>query len=196
MAHIPALAVFCGGSTGNNPIWMEQAYLFGKIIAENKTRLIYGAGGTGLMGAVAKGALDENGDVIGATIWSLYDAERPDLVAEKVHRFEVWSKLAYRKISMTRQSTAVCVLPGGFGTMDELFELLTLRQLNLIKTPIVVVNIAGYFDGLKRWIEEMISHGFAKSNQMDLLTFVERVEDVFPTLEQLIDKMLQEENEE
>ena len=88
-----------------------------------------------------------------------------------------------RKVSMTKQSEAICVLPGGIGTLDELFEILALRQLKIIDSPLIVVNVNGYFNTLKNMLREMVDYQFVKQHQLDLITFVNDIEEVLPMLE-------------
>ncbi len=183
MSTLNSVAVFCGGSPGRKAIYMQEAHRLGEILARNDIKLIYGAGATGLMGAVADGAFSENGYVIGATIRELYNIEKPEAVAERANKFEVWDLMAERKVSMVDQSDAICILPGGFGTMDEMFEVLTLRQLNIIKAPIIVVNINGFYNTLEQFIYEMIGEGFVKPYQLKLLSFVHSVDEVLPEIE-------------
>lgn len=183
MSTLNSVAVFCGGSPGRKAVYMQEAHRLGEILARNDIKLIYGAGATGLMGAVADGAFSENGYVIGATIRELYNIEKPEAVAEKANKFEVWDLMAERKVSMVDQSDAICILPGGFGTMDEMFEVLTLRQLNIIKAPIIVVNIDGFYNTLEQFIYEMIGEGFVKPYQLKLLSFVHSVDEVLPEIE-------------
>lgn len=181
MGQIKTVVVFCGGSAGKSGIFAETAYKMGQILAENNVRLIYGAGGKGLMRAVAEGALSDDGYVIGTTIQSMFSIERPDLSA-KISKMEIFQTMYERKVSMTKQADAVCILPGGFGTMDELFEILTLRQIGISSQPIVVVNTDGYFDTLRRFLLEMAEKGFAKPHQLSLLQFVDSVDDVLPEM--------------
>lgn len=183
MSTLNSVAVFCGGSPGRKAVYMQEAHRLGEILARNDIKLIYGAGATGLMGAVADGAFSENGYVIGATIRELYNIEKPEAVAERANKFEVWDLMAERKVSMVDQSDAICILPGGFGTMDEMFEVLTLRQLNIIKAPIIVVNINGFYNTLEQFIYEMIGEGFVKPYQLKLLSFVHSVDEVLPEIE-------------
>ena len=184
MNMVNSVAVFCGSSPGRKAIYMQEAHRMGEILAQNEIKLIYGAGTTGLMGAVADGAFSENGYVIGATIRELYDIEEPQEIVERATKFEVWDLMADRKVSMVRQADAICILPGGFGSMDELFEVLTLRQLNIIKAPIIVVNIDGFYNTLEQFIFEMIGEGFAKPYQLKLLRFVKSVDEVLPAIEE------------
>ena len=128
MLNLNSVAVFCGGSSGRKAVYMQEAHRLGEILARREIKLIYGAGTTGLMGAVADGAFSENGYVIGATIRELYDIEKPAEIAKKAAEFEVWDQMAKRKVSMVDQADAIAILPGGFGTMDELFEAVILAS--------------------------------------------------------------------
>ncbi|MBQ7413096.1 MAG: TIGR00730 family Rossman fold protein [Alphaproteobacteria bacterium] len=181
MSQIKTVVVFCGGSTGKKEIFMKEAFAVGKTLAENNIRLIYGAGGQGMMRAVAEGALSEDGYVIGTTIQSLFGIERPDL-ATKVSKMEIFQTMYERKVSMTKQADAAVVLPGGLGTMDELFELVVLRQLGISKQPIIVLNTDGYYNTLRQWLFEMTGMGFAKPHQLKLIHFVDTVEEIVPAL--------------
>lgn len=181
MSQIKSIVVFCGGATGKKEIFMKDAFEVGKLLAEHNIKLIYGAGGEGMMKAVADGALSEDGYVIGATIQSLFGNERPDL-STKITKMEIFQNMYDRKVSMTKQADAVCVLPGGLGTMDELFELVVLRQLGISKQPIVVLNTDGYYDTLHQWLLEMIGMGFMKPHQINLMKFVNTVDEIIPAI--------------
>lgn len=184
MTKVKSIAVFCGGSAGNDPAFSEKAYAFGQIMAEKGITLVYGAGGTGVMWAVADGCLSKKGNVIGITIQSLYEIERPDLVEKNAKKFEVWKRMSDRKVSMTKQSEAICIFPGGIGTLDELFEILALRQLHIIETPLIIVNIKGYYNTLRKMVEEMADKQFVKTQQLSLMTFVDDIGDIIPTIEE------------
>lgn len=187
MSTLNSIAVFCGASAGRRALYMQEAHRLGEILAQNEVKLVYGAGTTGLMGAVADGAFSENGDVVGATIRELYDIEKPEALEQKAVKFEVWDLMSERKVSMVKQADAICILPGGYGTMDEMFEVLTLKQLGIIKAPIVVVNINGFFDTLEQFIFEMIGEGFVKPYQLKLLRFVKSVDGVLPAITEEMD---------
>ncbi len=182
MMNLNSVAVFCGGSSGRKAVYMKEAHRLGEMLALNEIKLIYGAGTTGLMGSVADGAFSENGYVIGATIRELYDIEKPGEIAKKAAEFEVWDQMAKRKVSMVDQADAIVILPGGFGTMDEFFEVLTLRQLGIISSPIIVVNIDGFYNTLQQFLFEMVGEGFVKPHQMKLLSFVRSVDEVLPEI--------------
>ena len=181
MSQIKSVVVFCGGGSGRKELFTQEAFRLGKILADNNIQLIYGAGGSGMMRAVADGALSEDGYVIGATIQSLFGIERPDL-STKVAKMEIFQTMYERKVSMTKQADAVCVLPGGLGTLDELFELVVLRQLGISHQPIVVVNTDGYYNTLRQFLLEMVGQGFARPSQMALFHFVDTVDEVVPAI--------------
>jgi len=194
MSQIKCVVVFCGGAAGRMENFVQDAYRMGQELAENNIKVIYGAGGEGMMKAVADGALDADGYVIGSTIQSLFGVERPDL-STKISKMEVFQTMYERKVSMTKQADAVVVLPGGFGTMDELFELFVLRQLGISKQPIVVLNTNGYYNTLRQWFFEMVGMGFARPSQLKIIQFVNRVEEVIPMIRQQ-KKMLEKKADE
>ena len=182
------ICVFCGSKTGKDPAFEKAASELGRLIAENGVRLIFGAGGTGLMGAVASSCKKHVGEVIGMTISNLFDRERPDLMEDAMDEIRVFQKLYERKFAMTSAAEAFCVLPGGIGTIDELVELTVLRQLGLFDKPIILLSINGFFKPLKDTIQFMIDNGFMKPRDLRLVTPVDKVEDVLPTIEAELEK--------
>lgn len=194
MSQIKSVVVFCGGASGNKAIFEKEAFHMGEILAENNIKLIYGAGGSGLMKAVAEGALSADGYVIGTTIQSLFGIERPDL-STKISKMEIFQTMYERKVSMTKQADAAVILPGGLGTMDELFELIVLRQLGISYQPIVVLNTDGFYNTLRQWLMEMVGMGFVKPHQLKLVDFVNSAEDVIPALRRQMKSLEQEKKE-
>ena len=182
------ICVFCGSKTGKDPAFEKAASELGRLIAENGVRLIFGAGGTGLMGAVSSSCKKHGGEVIGMTISNLFDRERPDLMEDAMDEIRVFQKLYERKFAMTSAAEAFCVLPGGIGTIDELVELTVLRQLGLFDKPIILLSINGFFKPLKDTIQFMIDNGFMKPRDLRLVTPVDKVEDVLPTIEAELEK--------
>ena len=194
MGQIKSVVVCCGGSNGYKETFTQEAYRVGQALAENNITMIYGAGGQGMMKAVADGALSENGYVIGTTIQSLFGTERPDL-STNVSKMEIFRNMYERKVSMTKQADAVVVLPGGLGTMDELFELVVLRQLGISHQPIIVLNTDGYYNTLRQWLFEMTGMGFVKPHQLKIIQFVDTVDEIIPAIRRQ-QKLLAEEQEE
>lgn len=182
------VCVFCGGKAGSLPVYMEAAYELGKILAQNNIDLIYGAGGTGLMKAVADGCKKNGGHVVGMTIKRLFNIERPDLMTDTLDELQVYRKLFARKYAMTSAADAFCVLPGGLGTIDEILELMVLKQLGMFDKPIVVLNIAGYFLPFQFILQHMHQQQFMKEADLHLVKVVDKVEDILPAIKTALKK--------
>ncbi len=153
----PAVAVFCGSRFGNDPAYAEAAEAIGRGLAEAGIRLIYGGGKVGLMGVVADAALAAGGAVHGVIPRFLQDRE----VMHDGVELLVTDSMHSRKQRMFEQAHAFLVLPGGLGTFDELFEILTWRQLRLHDKPILIVDVAGWAHTLIWTIDRAIADGFA-----------------------------------
>ena len=167
-----AICVYCGSRFGARDAYAAAATATGRVIAEAGWRLVYGAGDVGLMGAVAAAAAQAGGDTFGLIPRHLLDREvgRRDL-----SRFVVTETMHERKKVMFMNSDAIVVLPGGAGTMDEFFEVLTWRQLGLHGKPILLLDIAGYWAPLVALLDRIVSEGFADPT---LASYVARVPDV------------------
>ncbi|MCB9846354.1 MAG: TIGR00730 family Rossman fold protein [Phycisphaeraceae bacterium] len=148
-----AIGVFCGARTGNQPWLLEVARDFGARLAHRGHSLVYGGGSLGLMGALADGALAESGEVIGVIPESMVAKERAHRGATAMH---VVQTMAERKQRMMQLSDAYCTLPGGVGTLDELFEVVTAVQLGFENAPIGLLNVRGYFDPLIAMLDRML----------------------------------------
>ena len=189
MIKLEKICVFCGTKSGNVPIYEEVARKLGLLLAQNKLELVYGAGGTGVMRAVAEGTKQGGGHVTGMTIKHLFDIERPDLMAGNMDELKIYQRMFTRKVAMTKASDAFCVLPGGLGTMDEMFELMVLKQLGIMNKPIVVLNVANFFNDLKSLLDQLIREGFVKPQHAETITFVSTVEEVIPTIRKELEKI-------
>jgi uncharacterized protein (TIGR00730 family) len=152
-----ALCVFCGARPGTDPRWIEGARAFGRAVAGRGWQLVYGGGHIGLMGAVADGALEAGGQVIGVIPRSL---ESRELAHVGLTRLEIVRDMAERKTRMIALSDAFATLPGGLGTLDELFEVLTLRQIGEHRKPVGLLDQAGYWQPLLAACDAMIAAGF------------------------------------
>lgn len=188
MSNLKKLCVFCGTRDGNTPIYVDTARKLGALLAKNNIELVYGAGGTGVMRAVAEGCKSAGGHVTGMTIQQLFDIERPDLMENQLDDLQVYEKLFARKVAMTRASDAFCVLPGGLGTMDELFELMVLKQLGLLDKPIVILNVNYFYDNLKSLLHQFVRDGFTKLQHTETVTFVKDIGEIIPTIETQLEK--------
>jgi uncharacterized protein (TIGR00730 family) len=173
------ITVFCGSSSGTEENYTIQAALLGKTLAEKNIELVYGGANVGLMGAVADGVLNNGGKAIGV----LPNFLRSKEIAHK-HLTELIlvDTMHERKTKMNDLCDGVIALPGGFGTLDELFEMLTWAQLGLHKKPIALLNVDGYFDALITFTEIMVNKGLLKEVNREMLL-------VSDSIDELLDKM-------
>ncbi|MDG1458172.1 MAG: TIGR00730 family Rossman fold protein [Pseudoprimorskyibacter sp.] len=164
-----SICVYCGARDGDNPIYAKGARDLGHMIATAGWRLVYGAGDIGLMGRVARAAQAEGGETFGVIPTHLLQREvgKTDLT-----RFVVTETMHERKKVMLMNADAVVLLPGGAGSLDEVFEVLTWRQLGLHNKPVIVVNLDGYWDPLLALLDHVIDHGFADTSLRGYVTSV------------------------
>ncbi len=168
--RLRAICVFCGSRSGDNPAFAAAALALGKLLANQKIKLVYGAGNIGLMGVVADACLLAKGYVIGVIPTKL---EKKEVAHTKLTELFVVDSMHQRKALMASLSDAFIALPGGFGTCDELFEIVTWAQLGIHHKPIGLLNTAGFFDPLLAWIDQMILQGFVKPRFKQLLMVAE-----------------------
>ncbi len=152
-----SICVFCGAKPGQDPAYIQHAQWFGAQIAKAGWRLVYGGGSNGLMGAVANGALKENGKVVGIITEHLVNLEMAHRTITELH---IVSDMAVRKTRLLQEANAILVLPGGMGTLDELFEVVTLNQLGVTQLKVILFNPNGYYDALLQFVEHQIKQGF------------------------------------
>lgn len=181
---IKSICVYCGSSSSARAEYREAAVQTGAIIARQGWDIVYGGAKVGLMGVVADTALEHGVKVTGVIPKDLikWEVEHRDL-SELI---EVGS-MHERKMEMVRLSDAFVVLPGGFGTLDELFEILTWKQIGLHDKPIVIVNIGGYWDKLIEMINHIVEENFAMRNSSRLFTIVSNVTDIPDAIRQAPD---------
>lgn len=170
-----SLVVYCGSSVGKNPIYNEVATELGKKMATHNIRLIYGGGGFGLMGNVANAVLENNGEVTGVIPNFLADLEVAHKTLTEIHFVETMHE---RKFKMVQLSKGVIALPGGYGTLDELFEILAWRQLKLYDGPIGIINTNGYYDLMIQQLDRMVADGFLKVENRALLLVADSVDEM------------------
>tara|TARA_R100001369_G_scaffold38256_1_gene63812 strand:- start:19268 stop:19858 length:591 start_codon:yes stop_codon:yes gene_type:complete len=174
-----SIAVFCASSNGEDEKIFEEAYSTGAYLATNNITLVYGGSKLGLMGQVAKGALNNNGKVIGVIPDFLKTKE---VVHTEITQLITTQNMHERKLKMHDLSEGFIALPGGFGTLEELFEILTWGQLGLHKHPIGILNSNNYYDDLLNMMDKMVKKGLLRSSNMKLVL-------VANTIEDLVDKM-------
>lgn len=159
MSKLRRICVYCGSNAGNDPAHRAAAHDLGAFLARSGLGLVYGGGNVGLMGAVADGALSQNGEVIGVIPKSLMEKELGHGGVTELH---VVTSMHERKQMMVDLSDGFIALPGGFGTLDELFETLTWLQLSFHDKPVGLLNVCGFFNGLIEFIDHMSRSGFLK----------------------------------
>ncbi len=179
---IQAICVFCGASSGHNPAFLEAAAELGRSFGNNQIQLIYGGGGSGLMGIIADNVLESDGDVTGVIPDYLKDRE---LGHQKLTNLEVVSSMHERKRRMFDLADGIVVLPGGVGTLEEALEVITWKQLGMHDKPIVILNIQKYWQKLDDLIANTIEEGFAAPPTRDLYELVDSPDEVLPTLERI-----------
>jgi len=165
-----SICVFCGSSPGNDPAYAEAAQRLGGILAESDTTLVYGGGHVGLMGVVADAALEAGGEVIGVMPRSLVDREIGHKGLTKLH---VVGSMHERKALMSELSDGFIALPGGNGTLEEFFEVLTWAQLGEHGKPCGLLNVAGYYDPLLKVFDQMVEKNFLGGAHRELVLVAE-----------------------
>ncbi len=173
------ICVFCGSNPGRNGAFSAAARATGRLLAEEGITLVYGGGLTGLMGAVADGALAAGGRVIGIIPQSM---NLPRVVHEGLSELVVVQTMHERKAAMAHLSDAFIALPGGLGTFDELFETLTWSQLGYQAKPIGLLNIDGYFNPLVGLIDHAVAYGFVQPHHRNVFAAAEEAADLLATL--------------
>lgn len=168
-----SIVVFCGSSKGTDPRFAEQAYILGKTLAEQEITLVYGGAKIGVMGAIARGALDAKGKVIGVIpdflkIREVFHTELTELI--------VTQDMHGRKLKMHELSEGIIMLPGGYGTLEEFFEMLTWAQLGLHQYPIGILNTNEFYTDLMNMLARMVDQGFVKQENYNMILVDESIE--------------------
>jgi uncharacterized protein (TIGR00730 family) len=176
---IATVCVYCGSGPGTNPRFIEAAIAFGKVLAENKIRLVYGGGSIGLMGAIATSVLDHGGTVTGIIPDFLTTREH---ALKRVQEMIVTPDMHERKRLMFERSDAFVALPGGIGTLEELVEQLTWQQLGRHSKPVLLANIDGFWEPLLALFGHMRATEFIRPSLAVNILKAERVEDILPRL--------------
>jgi uncharacterized protein (TIGR00730 family) len=171
---IKSLAVFCGSKSGVNPVYTEHAKQLGYLLAEKKITLVYGGSTKGIMGAVANAALEKNGKVIGVMPKVLIEWEHQHLGLTELHEV---ADMHVRKALLYEKCDAAIILPGGFGTLDEFFEILTWNQLNIHDKKLFILNAAEFYDNLISQIKKMEEEKFLYDTAIKKITIVSSTEE-------------------
>ncbi|MCL2597073.1 MAG: TIGR00730 family Rossman fold protein [Paludibacter sp.] len=173
-----SLCVYCASSTQVDNVYFKAAELLGKLLVQNDFRLIYGGGKMGLMNAVADAVLKVGGEVTGIIPqfmidegWNNNDVKL--LITKDMHE---------RKMTMSHLADAVVALPGGCGTLDELFEIITWKQLGLFTKPVVILNINNYYDDLLKFLQKAADEKFLRTEHLTMWQVCQNVEDIFTAI--------------
>jgi len=177
---IKTICVFCGSSLGSKPLYQDCAIKLARYLLQNNLGLVYGGANVGLMAILADTMLKEGGKVTGVMPESLVKKEVAHAGLTEMH---IVKSMQERKQVMARLSDAFITLPGAFGTLDELFEVLTWNQLGIISKPIGILNAGGYFNSLLEMLEHAVSEKFLRPEHRDLLIVGEDVNKLFEKLQ-------------
>lgn len=183
MATIRSICVYCGSGTGHAPVHVTAAKELGTAMAKAGIRLIYGGGGTGLMGAIAQAVIDGGGQVTGII---------PDFLRRKEMALSDVTDMVYvpdmhvRKMEMFHRADAFVALPGGIGTLEELVEQLTWAQLGRHRKPVAIANVGGFWDPLRVLLAHMREEGFIRPELSVKYAVIDHVADIIPTLQKTV----------
>lgn len=178
-----SICVFCGSRNGERDSYREMAYTLGAAMANRSIRLVYGGGSVGLMGAVAEGALDAGGEVIGIIPESLFNAE---IAHQNLTSLEVVPDMHARKARMASLADAFVALPGGIGTLEELFEVWTWAQLGYHDKPVALLNVDNFYDPLLAFLTHTLEQGFIHDRCRGLLNVEDNITALLDALDQSI----------
>ena len=178
-----SVCVFCGARDGRAPAYLESARALGTIIASSGATLVYGGGGRGMMGALADAALAARGRVIGVIPRDLFEREH---LHEGLTELHAVGGMPERKTVMADLSEGFISLPGGIGTMDEMFEMWTWTQLGVHAKPSVLLNVDGYYDSLIAFLDEMTGTGYLSPHQRAILRVADTAADALSSLRRAV----------
>ena len=176
---LKSICVYCGSSEGNDPFYRQEAIHLARIFVENNIRLVNGGGSIGLMGVMGDSVLISGGVCTGVIPMGL---KQKEIAHTGMTDLIVVPDMHSRKLTMVNLSDAFVALPGGFGTLDEVFETLTWSQLHLHQKPILIYNPKGYYDDLLRQADRMVAEGFLNLSSRSLLMSTDTIEDILPML--------------
>lgn len=169
------IAVFCGSSLGFNEIYQKDAQLLGEYFCKHTISMVYGGGKIGMMGAIANKMIENKGEVIGVIPHLLRHQEVEHTEIAQMH---ITKNMSKRKVKISKMVDGYIALAGGFGTLDEIFEALTLGQLGIENKPVGILNTNGFFNHLIQQLEVMVTEGYLKKENKEMLIVSETVEDL------------------
>jgi uncharacterized protein (TIGR00730 family) len=167
------LCVYCGSSDGRLSSVLEVAENFGKLLAESNIRLVYGGSSLGVMGRLANSVMKHGGEVTGVIPKGLF---RKEVAHQGITELITVADMHERKSTMAHLADAFVALPGGFGTLEELFEIITWNQIGILTKPVVIFNVDGFFDSLIAMIDQSVDAGFIKKENRNIVKIAETSE--------------------
>ncbi len=182
MAEIRSICVYCGSSPGRSDIYVASGLQLGRAIAGAGLRLVYGGGTRGVMGAVAQGARDAGGRVMGIIPRFLMNKEATEAALQRLDELVVTDNMHQRKHRMFEESDAFVALPGGIGTVEEIVEIMTWGQLGHHKKPMVFANVAGFWNPMIALLDHMRAEGFVHTGHLVQPLVIDRIDDVVPAI--------------
>ena len=182
MSSIRSVCVYCGSSPGRNGLYLEAGTTLGRAIADAGLRLVYGGGTKGIMGAVAAGAAERGGRIIGIIPRFLIRKEAGEHSPQHLDEFVVVENMHERKHRMFEESDAFVALPGGVGTLEEIVEIMTWAQLGRHRKPIVFANVAGFWNPMLALIDHMRAEGFVHTGHLVQPIVVDHAAGIVPAL--------------
>lgn len=182
MTEIRSICVYCGSSPGRDDIYLASGRKLGRAIAENGLRLVYGGGTRGIMGAVAAGASEAGGKVMGIIPRFLMNKEATETALQRLDELVVTDNMHQRKHRMFEESDAFVALPGGIGTVEEIVEIMTWGQLGHHKKPMVFANVAGFWSPMIALLDHMRAEGFVHTGHLVKPLVIDSIDDVVPTI--------------
>jgi uncharacterized protein (TIGR00730 family) len=178
-----SLCVYCGSSSGSKPVYADAARTLAREMVAQKISLVYGGGKVGLMGVIADEVIRLGGTATGVIPQALMDKE---VGHQQLMHLHVVKDMHERKAMMAELSDGFIAMPGGIGTLEELFEVLTWSQLGFHEKPIGVLNVDGFYDGLISFLQNQVTHGFVKANQAELMMYERSVPDLLHRLQNFV----------
>jgi cytokinin riboside 5'-monophosphate phosphoribohydrolase len=172
--HSLNICVYCGSSSGNDPLILDYAATFGKLIATKGYRLIYGGSSLGVMGVLANSVMDNGGEVIGVIPGNLF---RKEVAHTGITQLITVADMHERKSKMAGLADAFVALPGGFGTLEELFEIITWNQIGIFSKPVTVFNPNGFYNHLIQMIDHAVKVGFIKPDNRKIVNVAKTLEE-------------------
>lgn len=169
------IAVFCGSSLGFNEVYKNEAIKLGLHFAKNNIGMVYGGGKIGMMGVIADTIIEKNGEVIGVIPGLL---RKEEVAHQNITEMIVTKTMSKRKVKISKLVNGYIALPGGFGTLDEIFEALTLGQLGIEHKPVGILNTNGFFNHLIKQLDVMVAEGYLKQSNKEMLLISESVDDL------------------